>query len=139
MRQTRLLTGLLWCFALVNVPGCTGYRINDDYYTDPAHLSPNALAEVPDHRLCEAYAHNRAPRVRAELQRRGTFTELEWQAIEGRTALVGIGEMALMTALPGIKCLHTVNDNGAVAKEWYYARVTDMQVRTENGKVVWFQ
>ena len=138
MRQL-LLTGLLWCLTLGCIPGCTGYRVNDEYYTDPAHLSPSALAEVSDHRLCEAYARNRAPRLRAELQRRGTFTELEWQAIEGRRVLMGIGEMALMTALPGIKCLHTLHDSGVVTKEWYFARVTDMKVRTENGKVVWFQ
>ena len=139
MRQSLLLTGLLCGLILGFGSGCTDYRINDEYYTNPAYLSAEALAEVPEHRLCEAYAHNRDPRVRAELKRRDTFSELEWQAIDGRQVLMGIGEMALMTALADIKCTDTFRSNGVITKEWHYARVTALRVRTENGKVVWFR
>ncbi len=140
MQRKQLLTGLLWGLTLGFMPGCTEYRINDEYAIDPAHLSAETLADVPDHRVCEAYAKNRAPRLQAELERRGVFTALEWQAIKARKASIGIGEMALMTAMPGVTRTRTIRRNGVVVKEWYYAKRPDefVKVRTENGKVVWF-
>ncbi len=137
MRRTQFLTAVLGSLILGFVTGCTEYRVNDKYTVDPAHLSPEALADVPDHLLCQAYAHNRTLTVRAELRRRGTFTDLEWQAIEGRQVVMGMSEMALMTALPGVTRTRTYRRNGVIAKEWYYARVFDIWVRTEKGKVVW--
>lgn len=133
MRRMQLLVGLLSGLMLWCITGCTNSPL------DPAGLSSHALADVPDHQLCMAYSRNRAPNVRAELKRRGTFTELEWQAIDGRQVILGIGEMALMTALPGIECTDKQRSNGVVTKEWHYARVTATRIRTENGKVVWFR
>jgi hypothetical protein len=139
MRRKKFQPGLLCALTLGFIAGCADYRINDEHYLNPAHLSPEALADVPDHRLCEAYSLNRAPRLRAELKRRGTFTELEWQAIDGRKVLMGMSEMALMTALPGMTRTRTLRSNGVITKEWYDARYSAIEVRTENGKVVWFR
>ena len=141
MRRMQLLTTVLGSVVLGFVTGCTEYRVNDEYAVDPVHLSPEALADVPDHRVCEAYARNRASRLRAELERRGVFTELEWQAIKARTVLIGMSETALMTALPGITRTRTLRNNGVVTKEWYYAKLSDqfIKVSTENGKVVSFE
>jgi hypothetical protein len=128
--------GLLLWF----ITGCTEYSITDaEYPIDPTRLSQEALAEVPDHQVRRAYAKNRSPRLQAELERRETFTALEWQAIKGRKVLMGIGEMALMTTLPGIKCMHTLRSKGVVTREWYCERLAAIKVRTENGKVVWFR
>ena len=77
--------------------------------------------------------------MEAELQRRGTFTELEWQAIRGRTVVMGMSEIALMVALPGITRTRTFRSNGVVTNKWHFARLTDLDVRTENGIVVWFE
>ena len=133
MPRMQLLTGLLWGFLLWCVVGCTNYPV------DPAKLSSDALADVPDHRLCLAYSRNRTPKLRAELKRRGTFTELEWRAITGRQVIIGMSEMALLTALPGIDRTRTIRSNDVVANEWHFARLTDITIRTENGKVVWFR
>ena len=133
MPRMQLLTGLLLTPILWCIMGCINTPL------DPAQLSPDALAETPDHRLCEAYSRNRSPKLQAELERRGTFTELEWRAIKGRTVLMGMSEMALMTALPGITRTRTLRRNGVVTKEWYSARLKDVEVRTQNGKVVWFR
>ena len=139
MRQKRFQPGLLWALALGFVAGCADYRINDEHYLNPAFLSPEALAGVPDHRLCEAYSQNRAPKLRAELKRRGIFTELEWQAIDARKVLIGMSEMALMTALPGMTRMRTLRSNGVVTKKWFDARYSAKEVRTEDGRVVWFR
>lgn len=77
MRRMQLLMGLLWDLPLWCITDCIDYPLN------PAQLSPDALADVPDHLLCEACSRNRASRFQAELQHRGTFTELEWQATKG--------------------------------------------------------
>jgi hypothetical protein len=148
MRRTLLLTGLLWGLTLGCITGCTEYSVKDaeyaiidaDYPVDPAHLSQDALAEVPDHQVCRAYAKKRSPRLKAELERRGTFTESEWQAILEHQVVLGMGEMSLMTALPGIARTRTLRSSGVVTKEWYCAKLSDqfVKVRTENGKVVWF-
>ena len=132
---------LVWGLAGGFVTGCTDYRVNDEYNIEPAHLSPEALAEVPDRRVCEAYAKNRSQRLKAELERREVFTDLEWQAIETRTPILGISEMALMTAMPGIARTRSWRSNGVLGKEWYCAKQSDqfVKVRTENGKVVWFR
>ena len=133
MPRMQLLKGLLWGFLLCRVVGCANYPV------DPTRLSPEALADVPDHQLCLAYSRNRLPRLRAELKRRGTFTELEWRAITGRQVIIGMSEMALLTALPGIDRTRTIRSNDVVANEWHFARLTDITIRTENGKVVWFR
>jgi hypothetical protein len=133
MRRMELLKGLLWGLMLWCVTGCVNYPL------DPARLPADALADVPDHRLCLAYSQNRTPRLRAELKRRGTFTASEWRAITGREVIIGMSEMALVTALPGIERTRTIRSNGVVTNEWYFARLTDTTVRTENGKVVWFR
>ena len=148
MRRTLLLTGLLWGLSLGYITGCTEYSIKDaeyaiidaDYPLDPAHLSQETLAELPDHQVCQAYAKNRSSRLKVELERRETFTEIEWQAILERQVVLGMSEMALMTALPGIARTRTLRSSGVVTKEWYCAKVSDqfIKVRTENGKVVWF-
>ena len=95
---------------------------------------------MPDHQVCQAYSKNRSPRLQTELERRGTFTELEWQAIRGRKVVLGMSEMALMTALQGITRTRTLRSKGVVSKEWYYGKLSEqfVKVRTENGKVVWF-
>ena len=134
MRRMQLLTGLLgglmfWC-----ITGC-----NTSPLYPSTQLSPDDLAGMPSHRLCEAYTWNRAPNLRAELQRRGTFTEREWQAIDTGQAVMGISEVALMVALPGITRTRTSRSNGVVTNEWFFARVTALRVRTVNGEVVWFE
>ena len=133
MPRMQLLTGwlcslLLWC-----IVGCSNYPI------DPARLSSDALADVPDHQLCFAYSRSRSPRLRTELKRRGTFTESEWRAITGRFVIIGMSEMALITALPGIERICTTRSNGAVTNEWVFERLTATRIRTENGKVVWLR
>jgi hypothetical protein len=140
MRRMQLLIAVLGSLILGFVTGCTEYRVNDEYAIDPVHLSPEALAEVPDHRVCEAYAQTRTAKLQAELERRGVFTELEWQAIKARKVVTGMSETALMTALPGITRTRTLRSNGVVTKEWFYAKLSDqfVKVRTENGKVVSF-
>jgi hypothetical protein len=133
MRRMQLLTGLFWGLMLWCITGCTNYPL------DQAQVSPDTLAGMPDHRLCQAYTWNRALNLEAELRRRGTFTELEWQAIKGRKVVMGMSEIALMVALPGVSRTRTHRSNGVVASEWYFARLTDLRIRTENGKVVWFE
>ena len=133
MRRMQLLAGLFgglmfWCML-----GCNTNPLNQ------TQLSPADLAGMPNHRLCEAYAWNRAPNLRAELQRRKIFTEPEWQAIEAGQVIVGMSEVALMVALPGITRTRTLRSRGVVTNEWFFARVTALRVRTENGKVVSFK
>jgi hypothetical protein len=133
MRRMQLLTGLFGCLMFWCMTGCNTYPLNQ------TQLSPDDLAGMPDHRLCEVYTWNRAPNLRAELQRRKIFTEPEWQAIEAGQVVMGMSEVALMVALPGITRTRTLRSNGIVTNEWFFARVTALRVRTENGKVVSFE
>ena len=133
MRRIQLLAGLLGGLVFWCMTGCN---------TDPfnqAQLSPDDLAGMPNHRLCEAYTWERAPNLRGELQRRKIFTEQEWQAIDTGQVFMGMSEVALMVALPGISRTRASRSNGVVTNEWFFARLTALRVRTENGRVVSFE
>jgi hypothetical protein len=134
MRRMQLLTGLFgglmfWCMT-----GCSTHPLDSS-----AQLSPDDLAGMPNHRLCEAYTWERAPNLRGELQRRKIFTEQEWQAIDTGQVFMGMSEVALMVALPGISRTRASRSNGVVTNEWFFARLTALRVRTENGRVVSFE
>ena len=126
---------ILCCLVLFALVGCA----TEGYYL--RKLSDDQLREVKTKTLVLGYYDLADERVRAEIDRRGLFTEREWELVRERKISVGMSQVALYAAWgrPSGESLHETRDgyrmqhsyggyNGAVYIPMSF-------VYTENGRV----
>lgn len=95
-------------------------------------MSPEELALEPSSNLCVAYNFRASPILKEELDRRGEFTEAEWEVIETIGLEEGMSELAVVCSLGKPLGVRTNDQNTT----WQYANCGLAQyVYFENGIV----
>lgn len=105
------------CFVvMLGLSGCAGSIVEIEGRTGK-ELESSATRE-----LVSAYGQGRHPRIRGELERRGTFTGKEWEAIDARTINLGMREEAVWASWGWPHETHSLTTASGTSRTLYYAR-----------------
>jgi hypothetical protein len=99
---------LLFLLAVAALSGCMALK------------SPEQLAVESDDALVWDYGFQPSAAVRAELERRGTFTDAEWSLIRGRHVQIGAREIVLYAAWGPPHHTDTITTRWGVERTHYY-------------------
>jgi hypothetical protein len=96
--------------------------------------------------LCNAYAHSKLEKAKAELIRRNDIPDDEWPDIEDKKIRIGMSELGLVCSWGKPSLYGTINktvNRYGESKQWAYRPCTSCKAKyvvyTENGKITSWQ
>lgn len=115
--------------------------------SDYFNVNTADFAATSNDRLCSVYGYrlNRSSEAKAELMKRGVFTEVEWRNIEERNIVVGMSDCGMKAAykLDYKKVINTKYNNGNHVTSYVYEcgslklpHCPYTRVDVSNGKIV---
>lgn len=130
MRYFRTIGYVLF---IASVAGCTGS------YAEMAARSPEAIKQLPNDQVVAVYASQRAwgesKKYRAEIERRGLFTQEQWSKIDRKKVAIGDPESLVWAAWGNPDDVSTLTTTNGSSRVLYYGDHAENRVYIENGVV----